>query len=99
MARHVILEVGLVLALGASMVTGPEPVAALTTAHMLQIRAEADWIVQAQRSDGAIANYVDKQAVWPYLSSFAAIGLARATAVTGDKTYATRAWKWLSWYA
>jgi hypothetical protein len=62
------------------------------------VRSEADWVLSAQRSDGAIANYVDKLAVWPYLSHFAAMGLARAKEVTGDKKYTDAAWRWLNWY-
>src|SRR5919106_4116315 len=62
------------------------------------VRADANWILSARLSDGAIANYVDRQAVWPYLANFAAMGLARATVVTKDKKYVEAAWKWLSWY-
>ncbi|HKN41219.1 MAG TPA: hypothetical protein VJ456_19135, partial [Acidimicrobiia bacterium] len=62
------------------------------------VAADADWIMSARFSDGAIANYVDRQAVWPYLSNFAAMGLARATKVTGNTTYLQAAWAWLSWY-
>ena len=59
---------------------------------------DADWILKSQLPDGAIANYVDRQAVWPYLSNFAAMGLARATGVTGDRKYLNAAWSWLAWY-
>jgi hypothetical protein len=62
------------------------------------IRSDANWILSAQLSDGAIANYVDRQAVWPYLANFAAMGLARATQVTKDKRYIDAAWRWTSWY-
>jgi hypothetical protein len=62
------------------------------------VRADGDWIGTAQLADGAIAHYVDQQAVWPYLSNFAAMGLARATKTTGDTRYAADAWNWLSWY-
>lgn len=72
-----------------------EPVAALS---LDGIRAEADWILTAQLPDGAIANYVDRLAVWPYLSNFAAMGLVRATEVTRDPRYLDAAWRWLSWY-
>ncbi len=63
------------------------------------VRADAEWILSAQWTDGAIANYVDKQAVWPYLSNFAAMGLSRATEVTNNKRYVGAAWSWLAWYA
>jgi len=77
------------------LIPGINPASAAVVAD---IRGDADWILTAQLSNGAIANYVDKQAVWPYLSNFAAMGLARATQVTGDKKYVTAAWLWLSWY-
>jgi hypothetical protein len=62
------------------------------------IAADADWIMSARLPDGAIANYVDRQAVWPYLSNFAAMGLARAATVTKRTAYSDAAWSWLSWY-
>jgi hypothetical protein len=62
------------------------------------VRADADWILKAQFADGAIANYVDRKTVWPYLSNFAAMGLARATDVTRDTRYVKAAWRWLKWY-
>jgi hypothetical protein len=62
------------------------------------VRSDGNWIRSAQLADGAIAHYVDRQAVWPYLSNFAALGLARATRTTGDQSYAAAAWNWLSWY-
>ena len=48
------------------------------------LRADADWILSAQLPDGAIANYSDRQAVWPYLSNFAALGLVRANRAKGS---------------
>ena len=62
------------------------------------VAADADWIMSARMPDGAIANYVDRQAVWPYLSNFAAMGLAKATTVTGNANYAAASWTWLGWY-
>jgi len=62
------------------------------------VTPDADWIMSAVMTDGAIANYVDKQAVWPYLSNFAAMGLAKATSVTGNGAYLDAAWNWLRWY-
>lgn len=75
----------------------PSRAAAAPTAPTT-IRNQADWILAAQLPDGAIAHWVDHKAVWPYLSNFAAMGLARASAATGDSRYSTAAWKWLSWY-
>jgi hypothetical protein len=76
-------------------------VTAVATADGLtvsDVRAEADWILSAQLPDGAIAHYPDKVRILPYLSSFAAVGLSRATAVTGDRRYVQAAWRWLRWY-
>lgn len=64
-----------------------------------QIRAEADWILDAQLEDGAIPHYADQVKVIPYWGNFAAMGLARATGATGDATYAEAAWRWIDWYA
>lgn len=62
------------------------------------VRAEADWILSAQLADGAIAHYPDKVRVLPYLSSFAGLGLVRASAITGEPRYVQAAWRWLRWY-
>ena len=62
------------------------------------VRSDADWIMSAQLPDGALANYVDRKAVWPYLANFAAMGLARAKEVTNDARYTEAAWRWLGWY-
>lgn len=62
------------------------------------VRADGDWILGAQLPDGAIANYSDRAAIWPYLSNFAALGLVRATEVTGDAKYLDAVWRWLGWY-
>jgi hypothetical protein len=63
-----------------------------------QVRSDADWILAAQLPDGAIANYVDRQAIWPYLANYAAVGLARAAEITHDSRYTDAAWRWLRWY-
>jgi hypothetical protein len=60
--------------------------------------SDADWIVIAQRADGAIANYPGGDTVNPYLANFAAQGLARATTASGTATYASASWRWLEWY-
>lgn len=70
--------------------------ATLTTAN---IADDANWLLQGQLPDGAIAWYVDKSHISPYLANYAAIGLAEAAKQTGSGTYANAAWKWLSWYA
>src|SRR5436190_17001699 len=88
--RKVVLGVVVVAALAA-------PTAGRATVAT-DVAAEADWIMSARLPDGAIANYVDQQAVWPYLSNFAAMGLARATQFTGRTEFAAASWRWLHWY-
>jgi hypothetical protein len=63
---------------------------------------EATWILSAQIPDGAIGVWPDTptiRLVSPYLANAAAIGLARATEVTGNPTYADHAWSYLRWYS
>ena len=67
-------------------------------ATVAAVRAEADWALQSQLADGALGHYVDRVKVWPYLANFTAMGLSRATEVTGDRRYAQAAWRWLAWY-
>jgi hypothetical protein len=62
------------------------------------VRADADWLLQAQLPDGAIGHYVDRVKIWPYLGNEAAVGLARTTEVTGDPKYVAAVWRWLAWY-
>jgi hypothetical protein len=66
---------------------------------MAEVRADADWVLRARLPDGAIAWYPDRRFVSPYHGNYAAIGLAAATAATGDPRYVAAAWDWLSWYA
>jgi hypothetical protein len=79
------------------------PVSAVATpayspATQQAVRAEADWILTAQLFDGAIAHYPDKVAILPYLANYGAVGLVRASKVTGDPRYLQSAWRWLFWY-
>lgn len=76
----------------------------MSTAALTAIEQQASWITSAQLADGAIG--ADPPAPWtttlfvnPYVANYAAMGLARATAVTGDLSYAQAAWRWLAWYA
>jgi len=52
-------------------------------------------------AEGAIARWPDQplQAVIPYWSSYAAMGLSRAAQVTGNTSDAAAAWAYLDWYA
>ena len=103
MGLHKRLSAAVVGVLVASAIT-IAPFASATTTQTYSadtisaVRDESQWILGAQLADGAIANYTDKVAVWPYLANYAAIGLARATKVTGDPSYLSAAWRWLTWY-
>ncbi|MCL6538682.1 MAG: hypothetical protein K6T28_08895 [Acidothermus sp.] len=66
---------------------------------MAAVRDDAEWILQAQLPDGAIAWYIDKRHISPYLANYAALGLAEAARVTGSPQYSDAAWAWLAWYA
>jgi hypothetical protein len=81
-------------ALAAVLVAAP----AARAYDLAAVRSDADWILNAQLTDGAIATYVDKQFVSPYLANFASLGLTRARQLTGDRRYSDAAWKWLTWY-
>lgn len=63
------------------------------------IAGDADWLLQGQLPDGAIAWYIDKAHISPYQANYAAIGLAEARKQTGSATYSDAAWAWLGWYA
>ena len=86
----------LVLAIVAAVLVTAPAVVQATIAD--EARSDADWILQAQLPDGAIANQIDHTMISPYLSNFAAVGLSRAGQITGDARYADAAWRWLSWY-
>src|SRR6185436_18012015 len=92
------LERRKVQALGLSLVLVATALPVYAQTLSADVASDADWIMSARFPDGAIANYVDKQAVWPYLSNFAAMGLAKATTVTNNKNYVAASWTWLSWY-
>ena len=49
------------------------------------IRAEASWIREAQRPDGAIEPEPDVGEILPYLGNYAALGLARAASELHDQ--------------
>ena len=95
---------GLALALGVGVI----PLAGVLidsaragAADLSAVTSQADWILSAQASNGAIAAWPDRptlRLVWPYLSNFAAIGLAQATQVTGNTVYAEHSWEYLRWY-
>lgn len=88
---------------GANIVEAPPAAAAtLPAVTVATVRADATWILGAQLPSGVIANYPVVPGVQinvsPYLANLAVLGLARATEVTGDPSYAAAAWRQLAWY-
>jgi hypothetical protein len=69
-----------------------------SAATVNDVASDANWILSAQLSDGAIADYIDQHAILPYVANYAAIGLAKAAKPTGDTRYSNAAWQWLRWY-
>jgi hypothetical protein len=65
----------------------------------ITIKGQAGWIASAQLPDGAIAVCPHCPVIWPYVANIATIGLARASQVSGDPTYAADAWRYLRWYS
>ena len=61
--------------------------------------ADATWARGAALPSGAIAVYVDRQRVLPYLGNFAAWGLAVQGGRTRDIVSLRAAWSHLAWYA
>jgi alpha-tubulin suppressor-like RCC1 family protein len=80
-------------------VAGAQAAAGVSDTTIAQIADDAAWIRSGQLPDGAIAWYVDKQHISPYLANYAAIGLAEAYKVTGDAADLDAATSWLQWYA
>jgi len=72
--------------------------AASDPAALAAVPGEASFIESAQIADGAITEYPGSSVVNPYLGAYAAVGLARASMLTGDPTPAADAWRWLDWY-
>lgn len=70
--------------------------------NVTQATQDADWIMQSVITSGpmagAIAQYIDKQEIRPYMANFAAMGLARAYQLTGDEDYIDAVWNYLNWY-
>jgi hypothetical protein len=63
-----------------------------------QVVSEAQFIESAQLPNGAIETYPNSSLVSPYIGDYAAMGLARATQLTGDPSYLAAAWRWIAWY-
>jgi hypothetical protein len=80
-------------------IVAPTASASASTATRTNIADDANWLLQGQLPDGAIAWYVDKGHISPYLANYAAMGLAEARKQTGSRTYSDAAWSWLRWYA
>ncbi|MGC8627842.1 MAG: hypothetical protein ACP5VR_09900 [Acidimicrobiales bacterium] len=93
---------GLVLQPGQAQAQPTAPALAEISPTSTFITEQANWVLQAQLPDGAIAVWPDRptlRLIWPYLGNLAAAGLARASEVTGNPLYAQRAWAYLYWYA
>jgi hypothetical protein len=74
--------------------------------NMANASVDAGWIMTAVIDDGsmngAIGMYPDSNGlthIRPYQANLACLGLARASAVTGDPRYVNAAWNYLNWYA
>ena len=105
MTRFAAAASTLALTAGIAAIAAPAASAAAATgiraSSVVQsnIADDADWLLQGQLPDGAIAWYIDKGHISPYLGNYAAIGLAEARKQTGVTAYSDAAWAWLSWYA
>jgi hypothetical protein len=69
-----------------------------SAATLSEVKSDANWILSAQLSDGAIADYIDQRTILPYVANYAAIGLAKAAKLTADTRYSSAVWRWLRWY-
>jgi hypothetical protein len=94
---QVVTALAAVPASGATTAAGRPSVAPARTAPPV-VPDEAGWILAAQLPNGAIASHTDRTFVNPYLAGYAAVGLATATRMSGDRTYAAAAWRWAAWY-
>ena len=94
---QVVTTLAAVPASGASTVVGRTSAAPARPVPPV-VPDEAGWILAAQFPNGAIASHTDRTFVNPYLGGYAAVGLATATRMSGDRTYAAAAWRWAQWY-
>lgn len=76
-----------------------EPARPVVGAAVTEIATDAQFILSAQRPDGAIAWSLGSHTANPYEADYAAVGLAVAYRATGDQADAAGAWPWLTWYA
>lgn len=84
------------------LLAAPAHAAAAGVSTLGEITAEANWIESAQMPSGPIAVWPDRPEllrVEPYQANYAAIGLARASQLTGNMSYANAAWSYLQWYS
>lgn len=91
-----------VIASAAPLLAEPGHAAATDGSPLAEIATEANWIESAQMPSGPIAVWPDRPellSVEPYQANYAAIGLARASQLTGNMSYANAAWSYLRWYA
>jgi hypothetical protein len=81
----------------AMLVAGPTSAAVAISAAATT--SDATWARGAALPSGALASYVDRTRVVPYLGNFAAWGLAVQGGRTRDKASLRTAWAHLVWYA
>lgn len=64
---------------------------------------DAEWMMGAVIAggpmDGAFATYPDREHIMPYFANLGALGLARASQVSGNDRYLDAVWRHLRWYA
>src|SRR5690348_5071727 len=105
MTRFAAAASTLALTAGIAAIAAPAASAAAATgiraSSVVQsnIADDADWLLHGQLPYGAIAWYIVKGHLSPYIGNYAAIGLAEARKQTGVTAYSDAAWAWLSWYA
>ena len=61
----------------------------------------ANWIMRTVLPGGAIEIYPGSAPyqIEPYFANYGAMGLSRAALLTGNASYASAAWNWLTWYS
>lgn len=98
---------GLAIAIPAAQVLGSVPVGTAAPSGMIpnitEAVQDADWMMGAVVTTGPMAgaftNYPRSSAINPYQACYGALGLARASEVSGNSSYVQACWGFLDWYA
>jgi hypothetical protein len=69
------------------------------TTSSSDLAADTAWLQTTMVPLGAVTLQTDRQAVWPYVGNYAAIGLAAQAARSGDPQALSAAWRQVDWYA